>query len=242
MDDCVLWQINIKKKGVYKVSLEYAAKSREARLNLTLDLYRLKDLVLSKTEANKEEFRKTTEGYVLLEEGEHILKITGTAPARNIIDLKGIELLYEGSEIKETVDKVLLSPKLEEEIILTPHIATKINRKKSLCVEWQNNPPNFGYISNGESFEWNIPSPLDSYFTLSFNFSTPQPDIKFEIYTNGALFSTVNARSTGGWYNYQSNEAGKVHLRKGKNNFRFTALSKHEEKTGNFRDMRLKKR
>ncbi|MDD5066113.1 MAG: cellulase family glycosylhydrolase [bacterium] len=240
--DSVLWKINIKKAGMYKVVLDYATDAPEARLSLILDHYRYKELVLPRTRAGWEDYRKNVEGYLSLEPGEHFLKITGKSPDNGIMNLRCVELVYEGKDIPAGQASLRLSPGSDEEIVLTPCDVTRINRKKSLSVEWQNNPPNFGYMSGWESFEWDICLLNESDYALAFNFSTPQQGIIFEIYVNGGIFKSVKAPSTGDWHNYLLNEPGKVKLRKGKNTIKFVALSGYDENTGNFRDVRLKKK
>lgn len=239
--DSVLWLFNIKKRGVYKIVLDHITAAKNARLSLIVDHYRYKDMAIPRNSGGRKGYVKKTAGYIRLEKGDHALKIIGKTPDTKIMNLRSVEITYKGQDIKQTGEATLLSPKFNEEIILTPHLVSGINRKKSLCVEWQNNPPNLGYMSGGESFGWKINSPIESDYELCFHFSTPQRGVKFKIYVNGKIFKTVKAIRTGDWYNYKLNKAGKIHLRKGKNTIRFEVLSKYNEKTGNFRDVRMKK-
>lgn len=237
-DDSVLWKIEISREnaGIYRMTLDYATDSPEARLNLILDHYLHKKIALPRTRGGWEGYTPSVEGYIRLSEGVHFLKLTGVSPDAGVMNLRSVLLERVSSA------PALLEASPEAEIVLSPFEARRMNRKKSLCVEWQNNPPNFGCMSGWESVEWEIDSLREADYDLGFLFSTPHSGIMFEIYWNEELFKTIKVPSTGGWHDYSVIRPGTVRMKKGKNGVRFVILSGFDENSGNLRSVRLKKK
>lgn len=235
-NDAVLWKINIQKEQVYKVILDYATGSDNAVISLIIDHYHYMNIKLKKTLGNWAGYSKGLIGYVKLKKGTHYIKVLGKSPQGGIMNLRSVEL-HSSAE-----DKDLLQPSFQEKIVLSSFDLYNLDRKQSLCVEWQNNPPNVGYFSDGESFSYKIDSMVESDYSISFKFSTPNPGAGFIIYVNNKRHKKVMLPNTKAWHAYQLINAGVIHLKKGKNIIRFQVISKFPENTGNINYIYLNKR
>ncbi|MBN1899208.1 MAG: cellulase family glycosylhydrolase [Spirochaetes bacterium] len=235
--DVALWKIKIDKKGVYKIIMDGGTGSDQAKVSLLIGHYKYNQVTIDKTLGGWQGYKKIELGNIQLDKGTHVLKIRGEYPESGVINLRSLELAYLGDRETETLD-----PVLEDRIVLTPLDLYELKREKSLCVEWQNNPPNIGYLSGGESFSFKIDLPASSDYDIKFDFATPNPNSKFKIIVNEKIVNQVGLPFTGAWDKYTIINGGKAFFQKGENIITFEAVSDHPENTGNLRHVFLEKK
>ncbi|MBU1077272.1 MAG: cellulase family glycosylhydrolase [Spirochaetes bacterium] len=235
--DSAIWKINIEKDGPYKISLNYGATNNDPGIELLIDNYNYRILNLKETPGDYDGSTNIEIGKVEFQKGPHLLEVKGLSPGEKIMELHSVNVI----PIKEKPGMNLLKPSLDHDILLTPLHNIELNRREDLCIEWHNNPPNIGHISDKESFQWEIDSPFEAEYLFSSLFSSPCTNVKMEVYLNEKLTDTIILPDTGEWFKYKEVKGRSVHLRKGLNILKCVMSSPSVEGLGNIRSIQLLK-